>query len=426
MPKLVVIGGHPLEGITAPNGSKNAAFPVLAASLLSSTSVVLDNIPDITDIRITIDILTSVGADVRRDGSLLYIDPTRIHSSDVPRHLGGLIRGSYYFLGALVARFGTATIPLPGGCKVGERPMDLHLRALESLGAKVSFNDDVIAIECDKLIGAYHRFPFPTRGGTINLLMAALRAQGETIIDNANYSPETKCLIEFVRSMGARITILDSTDYHATLKVVGEVGLIGSRYRIISDKIEAATLLLSGLITGGCVKVEVVDPINVAPFIAKMREIGFDVFHEDALIWLEKGSLKLNPVKVVSGLSSPSIDADWEPLIAAVLATMVPGKSSIQDEINPQRHSRFLPHFSKFGCDVEIESPTKAVILGGRQPNPANVRCEEIRGGAALLLLALGASGLSTLDGFEQVDRGYERLDDKLKRLGANIERVID
>lgn len=424
MSKLIVHGGSPLTGVMKAGGSKNAAFPVLAATLLSSVPVTLSNVPNIRDINVTLQILEALGAQVERANDVIRVDPTGLNTFRVPYELGSTIRGSYYFLGPLLGRLGTAQIPFPGGCSVGERPMDLHLRVMEALGARVSVDERFITVTCERPQGADYSFPFPSRGGTINLLLAALNAEGETVIRNANYSPETRCLIKFVKYMGGRVTVEPHSDYHATIRVGGQAILGGRGYKVISDKIEVATLLLGGLITNGNVKVEDVEFENIEPFLHKLGEIGIDVVREDSSVSASINAGKLQPVDVISGLVAPSIDADWEPLLAAFLAACVKGESIIEDGINPQRHSRFLPQFADFGCSVAVTDHIRAVINGGRQIVPANVTCEEIRGGASLLLLALRAKGRSELANPEQIDRGYEHLDQKLVHLGAHIQRI--
>jgi UDP-N-acetylglucosamine 1-carboxyvinyltransferase len=425
MSTLIVHGGRPLAGNIKAGGSKNAAFPVLAATLLSSAPVTVSNVPNIRDINDTLQILEALGARVERTNDVVRVDPTGVEAYRVPYELGSKIRGSYYFLGPLLGRFGVAQIPFPGGCSVGERPIDQHLRVMEALGAQVSVDSRFITVSCEHLKGADYSFPFPSRGGTINLLLAALNAEGETVIRNANYSPEARCLINFVKHMGGRVTVEPHSDYHATLTVEGKAALAGREFKVISDKIEAATLLLGGLITEGDVRVEDVELEHIQPFLHKLGEIGIEVISEGNSVSTRLNGEKFHPVDVISGLVAPSIDADWEPILAAFLAAHVKGASTIEDGINSERHSRFLPQFADFGCSVEVTNHTRAVIYGGRQIVPAKVTCKEIRGGAALLLLALRAEGRSELANAEQIDRGYEQLEQKLVKLGADIQRIV-
>jgi len=413
-------GGKKLSGIIKAGGSKNASFPVLAVTILLSNKVAIDNLPNIEDVKCFLKILKKLGADVKYiNSNKVIIDSSNIFNSDVPYILGSKIRGSYYLLGVLISKFGKAKIPYPGGCNIGNRPMDLHIKSLEKLGVKFNINDKTISgllINTGKK-KAEIKLPFPSRGATINIILASVLREGKIVkIINANYSPETNCLINFLVEAGANIKRQGD---NIVIRGVGRLKI--DKFSIIPDKVEVATLLCAGLITGGKVTVKDVNIDELKPFLSKLSEIGIKVnIKNKSVTTILSNDLK--SVKVVSGLKSPRIDADFEPILTSLLCT-IKGKSVIEDKINPERHSKFIPQLNKMGARIKMVNDTKAIIDGGIKFKPADVTSNDIRGGASLILAALAAEGKSKIRNVFQIDRGYENIEKKLQSLNANIER---
>lgn len=417
-----IVGGSVLSGRLEVSGSKNAAFPLLAASVLCSTPLTITNLPDIEDIRCFLSILSSLGARiVRPSANVAVIDSSTIDRTVILPELGSRIRGSYYLLGALLARHGSATISLPGGCDVGERPMDLHIAKLSELGYVVQ---DVVA---ESLVTGHStglgagnleiNLPFPSRGATINLLLATALRNASVTIRNANRSPECVNLQRFLVSRGVLILGLGTS----LVKVHGQPVIIGGTASVSPDKVEAGTMLCAGLITRGAVTVERVDVDAIHPLLIKLQEIGCQCTWTDDSATISCAE-PLKPVRIVSGLQPTDLDADWEPPLAAVLST-IPGDSVVQDTINPDRHARYIDGLRKLGARITVVDGQNAIIHGGGQLTGGEVHAREIRGGAALTLAALAAKGTTVVTGVEQIDRGYERLDQKLNHLGAGVNR---
>ncbi len=418
-----IVGGNELSGIVSPGGSKNATFPILAASILLDEPIKLNNVPKIEDVGCFIEILDSLGATITyEEGNSLEIDPRSISETNVPSHLGSKIRGSYYLLGALLSRFGKASIPPPGGCSVGERPMDQHFIALEKMGYEFQVGETSAlgqkrADWDEKQI--IIKLPFPSRGATINTLLASSLSVGcRTKLINYNQSPETQSLIYFLQKAGVKIEILDDR-----LHILGTSRASLTDFTIIPDKIEAVTLLTAGLITKGDITVKNVIINHLRPFLDKLEQIGFKcVMGEHSVRVNSVDSDNLQPTDVISGLGPTDIDADFEPILASLLCT-INGDSIIEDQMNPGRHSQFIPQLNKLGAHIDQISETRALIHGGTVFHSGEARCNEIRGGAALLLATLSAKGESVISNVSQIERGYEKLDQKLVKLGANITK---
>lgn len=419
-----ISGGKELSGTVSPGGSKNASFPILAGAVLLSEPVVINNVPKIDDTHCFIEILDSIGAQVEYVGdNSIVIDPRSVSKTDIPVELGNKIRGSYYFLGALLSRFGEASIPQPGGCNIGERPMDQHFVALGQLGYEFQMGELSTSGQRRRDFEARQStivLPFPSRGATINTLLASSLLDGNvTELVNYNKSPEALSLVGFLQSAGVNIRMFDDRLY-----IEGKSRLALDEFSVIRDKIEVATLLTAGIMTKGEITVENVNISDVRPFLCKLDQIGipYEIDGNSVSVRpVQTGSLK--PTDVISGLKPTDIDADFEPILASLLCT-VQGDSHINDEINPGRHSKFISQLNDLGASIEQTSETHAIIHGGTTfRNGAGV-CNDIRGGVSLLLAMLSAEGDSTLSNLRQIQRGYENLDGKLLRLGAEITQI--
>ena len=417
-----IVGAKPLSGRVTVGGSKNAAFPLLAASVLCSTPLILDNVPNILDIKCFLSILSAMGAEITRfSDNRISINSSKISTTEVPVGLASQIRGSYYLLGSLLSKFGKAKICFPGGCNIGERPIDLHIESLSKLGHSFEVIDNLLinAISLGQYEEKYHiNLPFPSRGATINILLAIANRQNiRVLISNANTSPETICLCKFLQERGVFVSGLGTPE----LEVIGTSKLEGGSFSVPADKIEAATLICAGLITRGSVCIDGIISDDIQPFLEKLISIGYKPTVGESSVKVSHTE-PLNVINIISGLQPPAIDADWEPLLASLLCT-IQGTSIVQDKINPQRHARFIPQLKYFGADITIIDDQTALIKGGINFRGAIGKCEDIRGGAALTLAALAAEGCSEIRDVEQIDRGYEQLSLKLKTLGANIMR---
>lgn len=415
-------GGHKLEGTISAGGSKNAAFPVLAGAVLLDEPIQINNVPRINDVDCFIEILDEIGAKVERVGeNSVKIDPRTINTTVVPTELGNKIRGSYYFLGALLSKFDKASIPQPGGCSVGERPMEQHFIALEKLGFQ--FEDGEESTTGTRHSSGEHTsvtLPFPSRGTTINTLLAASLQDGHTTeIINYNKSPETLSLVDFLTQSGA-----DIEQYEDRIFITGKDRLSLNNFDVIPDKIEVATLLTAGLITKGSVTVDNVHLPHIRVFLEKLEKIGINCEIDGNTVTARyQENAVLNPVDVISGLNPLDIDADFEPILAALLCS-VQGNSRIEDAINPARHSKYIPYLNNLGANITEESETIATIHGGTSFRSGVGIAHDIRGGVAQMLAMLSSGGTSYLANISQIQRGYEGIDEKINKLGGRINRV--
>jgi UDP-N-acetylglucosamine 1-carboxyvinyltransferase len=423
---FAITGGIPLRGRVAAGGSKNATLPVLAATLLSSETVMLANVPDILDVSTSIAILRAVGSSVSETSAGFQFQPKQFLLSKVPEDLGAKIRGSYYFFGALLGRTGRAEIPTPGGCDIGTRPMNLHISTLQALGCNITETAEGlfgVAPPMGAKIAKRIVLPFPSRGATINLLLfAALRPNSEVHIANANQSPECLCLQNFLMHLGAEIIGAGSKN----LLIRGQTILRprSDIFPIPADKIEVATLLLAGLITGGSTIISNAEMVSMKPFLKVLEAIGVKAAITDDGLQVTSQLGAFVSTDVVASIEENGLDADFEPLLAALLCNCF-GKAIIEDKLNPERHARFLPQLTLAGADITVLSPTRASIRGPTDFKPFVGYAADIRGGAAQILAALKARGQSIIHNAHQVDRGYQTLDLKLQGLGASLRRAI-
>ncbi len=419
-------GGNKLEGEVNTSGSKNAGFPVLAGLVLLNNAITLTNVPDIEDFRDFLSILKKLGAKIEKQENNSYlIDPTTINNNNVDESLGNKIRGSYYLLGSLISKFRKASVPQPGGCNIGNRPMDLHLESLKQFGVRFSFEGEILTAQLSdkpnsKVVIV---LPFPSRGATINsILTASLLENVETIIRNSDQSPEATNLIEFLSFAGLKI---ERRGRDIVIKGVKELRL--DKHSIAPDKIEVGTLLVGGLITNGEVKVNNIKRNDLKQLEFILNQIGARYAINDKFISVLPNQLdNLKPAFLISGLYAPCIDADYEPIFTPLLCK-VNGNSIIDDTINAERHSRFICKLNEIGANIIEISPTRAVIEGKKncefKPNK-NLEASDIRGGIAQLIAALTAKGESRIANIIQIDRGYEFIEKKFQQLGGNIERI--
>ena len=445
MQKFVIEGGIPLKGQVTISGAKNAAIKMVAASLLTADEVVLENIPRIDDVGVVVKIVENLGVKTEfLDEKVLGLRADEVFSSEVPHSLGVRSRSAIMTIGPLLARFGEVRIPEPGGCRIGLRPIDRHLTALEQLGAAVEYEQGVHKITAPHLKGAEINFGKNTVMGTETVLLAAVLAEGETVITNAAEEPEVDDLIELLVKMGAKIKRDENESRKIVIEGVRELG--GARHRILPDRNEAVTFAIAAAATRGDATLTGVRPLDLIAFTAKLEKmgVGFDTQKQALRVWLEEGVV-LEPVEIETA-PHPSFMTDWQQP-TCVLLTQVNGESLIHETVYENRFG-YVKELVKMGARVKISTPSKAGIefdpanynfdLPEADDEPKSVakifgptplfgqrlQIPDLRAGAALILAALAAEGTSEISGVEHIDRGYEQFDSKLRTLGAKIERV--
>lgn len=417
MSRLLVEGGVRLTGRVRIGGSKNASVAAVPAALLATGPSVIEDLPNIGDVAVFCDILQALGAKVERNAAkgTLYIDPTGVNTYRAPYELVKRLRASYYLFGVLLARFGRAEVALPGGCDIGLRPIDQHLKGFKALGAEVSMEHGVVKLRAKQLKGAQMYLDVVSVGATINIMMAASLADGTTIIENAAKEPHIVDLANFLNAMGAKVQGA-GTDI---IKIRGQNRLRGSSHSVIPDDIEAGTYMMMAAATGGCVRIENVITKHLESVCAKLRESG--VIIEENGDWVQvKSPERLKAVNIKT-LPYPGFPTDLQqPFVAAMCQAH--GMSVIHETIWENRFG-YANELIRMGARIKVDGRT-AVIEGVPRLSGVPVKAKnDLRAGAALVTAALAAEGTSEIEGMEYVDRGYENLDDKLMSLGARIRR---
>ncbi|MGI6307622.1 MAG: UDP-N-acetylglucosamine 1-carboxyvinyltransferase [Dethiobacteria bacterium] len=417
MERLVIKGKQKLKGTTKVNGAKNAAVAIIPASLLTESTVKIENLPNITDIYWLIEILKALGAKISiEEGCGLQIDSSGVNSFSPPHELADKFRASYYLMGALLGRFGQVEIPMPGGCNLGPRPIDQHIKGFTALGAKVELEHGLVKIKANKLKGAHIYLDVISVGATINIMLAAARAEGKTIIENAAKEPEIVDVANFLNAMGAQV-IGTGTDI---IKIQGVPELGGVEHSVIPDRIEAGTFMIAAAATQGEVLVEDVIPKHLDPVIAKLKEIGVPL--ETGPDWIKVLESNSRSPADVKTFPYPGFPTDLQaPMM--VLLTQVPGISIVSENVFEGRF-RHVAELKKMGARIKLEGRT-AIIEGGHELISAPLKAADLRGGAALVIAGMISEGETTVEGIEHIDRGYEHLEERLNLLGAKIERRI-
>ena len=416
MEQYIIKGGNPLVGEVEIGGAKNAALPILAASIMTDETVTIDNLPDVNDINVLLEAIEGIGADVKRiNPHTVKINGRGIGNFDIEYDYIKKIRASYYLLGALLGKYKRAEVALPGGCNIGSRPIDQHLKGFRALGAYVDIEHGKIIAEAEHLTGKHIYFDVVSVGATINVMMAAVMADGMTIMENVAKEPHVVDVANFLNSMGANIRGA-GTDM---IKIRGVSRLHGTTYSIIPDQIEAGTFMFAAAATRGDVTVLNVIPKHLEATIAKLLEIGCEVEElDDAVRVVSKGALHNTHVKT---LPYPGFPTDMQPQIGVTLA-LCKGTSTITESIFENRF-KYLDELARMGANVKIEG-NSATIEGVSKFSGAQVSAPDLRAGAALVIAGLAAEGITLVDDIVYIQRGYERFEEKLKGLGAVIEKV--
>ena len=420
MPKILVRKSAPLEGTVKIDGAKNAALPIIAASLLGTEPIVLEDVPNLVDVKIILKVLENLGAKVKfLSENRVSIDSSKINSFVTDRSLMEKMRASFLVMGPLLARFGRADAFLPGGCAIGSRPIDLHLKGFKILGALIEEEPDKISARCEKLYGDTIYLDFPSVGATQNIMMAATLAKGETIIENAAKEPEIVDLGNFLNKMGAKISGAGTS----TITIVGVEKLKGTVHTIIPDRIEAATFMIAAAITGGKVVVQNCISNHIKPVIAKLKETGaYVVVNEDEDSIFVKGSDKIKGTDIKT-LPYPGFPTDVQAQFMAYLC-VCEDQAKVTETVFENRFMH-VDELNKMGAIIAT-SGKEARIAGVRKLVGADVKATDLRAGAALVLAGLVAEGTTIIGNIYHIDRGYNDFVGKMKSLGADIERVED
>ena len=414
--RLVIDGGRRLQGVLDAPGAKNAALPIMAASILAEGEVVLHRVPRITDVDVMAAILESLGARVREQpGGTLVIDTSSVNSHAAPYALVSRLNASFDVTGALIGRFGRAEVPQPGGCVIGPRAVDMHLRGFEALGVGIDLAHGTIIAQADTLSGATIALAKPSVGATKNIMLAAVKARGTTVIENAAQEPEVVDLADFLNALGARVRGQGS----ATIAIDGVRKLHGCEHTVIPDRIVAGTYLIAGAISSGDVTIVGLDPTMLEALGSKLAETGARVSAEGVSVRVQ-GVPAWNPVDVVTA-PYPGFPTDLQAPLVAYLS-LAKGTSLIEETIFDARFV-YVSELARMGADVKV-SGRSAVVTGVEKLKDAVVEAPDIRAGGALVLAALAAQGTSEIGGLEFIDRGYEFIEDKLTALGAAARRV--
>ena len=418
MEKYIIQGGNRLVGEVEISGAKNAAVAILPAVILADGVCRIENIPNIADVTTTLEILSTLGAQVRRiNRNTVDIDPRTIHTHVVPHDLARHMRASYYFLGALLGRFGTSRVSMPGGCNFGVRPIDQHLKGFTALGATVSpMESGMIEVVAPRLLGNSIYLDMVSVGATVNIMLAAVKARGTTIIENAAKEPHIVDLANFLNSMGADIRGA-GTD---VIKIRGVDRLFGTTYSIIPDQIEAGTYMAAGGGAAGDVVIRNVIPKHLESITAKLLEMGVEIEeYDDAVRVCRKAPIAHCNIKT---MPHPGFPTDMQPQIAVLLA-LADGTSIITEGIWENRF-RYVDELRRMGAQVQVDGKI-AVFQGVEQLTGAPVKAVDLRAGAAMIVAALACRGTTEIEDIYHIERGYENVVGKLQDLGADIRRVL-
>lgn len=415
MGKIVIEGGRRLNGSLKIQGSKNAVLPILAACVLCDGECVLQNCPEISDVRYACEIIEMLGGKTTRSGSTLTVDTRGINCSEINKALMHKMRSSVMFLGAILARTGEAVVYTPGGCEIGARPIDLHIKALKSLGASVLEEGDKVCCYCRETAPAKIHLPFPSVGATENVMMASVFGKGTTIISNPAMEPEIVELQNFLNAMGANVSGAGTK----TITIEGVEKLHGAEYEITGDRIVCATYLFAGAITGGKIRLTGTKPEDLEAVLSVLKEMGCMVSATAAGITLVSDG-ELKGVRKVRTQVFPGFPTDAQAPLTACLA-VANGVTVVHEEIFENRF-RHVEELVKMGADITVDNRI-AIVCGVPCLQGTTVYARELRGAGALVVAGLGARGTTVVEGTEYLDRGYDKMEQALQSLGADIIR---
>ena len=418
MKQYIIKGGRPLQGEVQIGGAKNAALGIIVAAIMADEPVLIENLPEVDDVKVLLDAIEGIGAIVERiDEHTVRINGAVINDVNVDDEYIRKIRGSYYLVGALLGKYKKAVVALPGGCQIGSRPIDQHLKGFEQLGATVTIHNGKIDAYAETLIGSHIYLDCPSVGATINIMMAACMAEGKTIIENPAKEPHIVDVANFLNSMGANIKGA-GTD---TIRIRGVERLHGSEYSIIPDQIEAGTYMIAAAATGGDVYIRNVIPKHLEAITAKLIEIGAKVEEYDDCVRVHSnGRMGYANVKT---MPYPGFPTDMQPQMVTLLA-LSEGVSIVTETIFETRF-KYISELRRMGSNINVEG-NAAIITGVEGFTGATVSAPDLRAGAALVIAGLVADGFTTVEQIQYIERGYENFEDKIRGLGGFIEKVDD
>ena len=417
MEKIVIESSRPLYGSIDINGAKNAAIPIIFASLITETKCVIENLPTISDVKLSLEILEAMGCEIKMlSDNAVEIDSTHAKQGTSPRDLARKMRGSYYLVGAELARYGKASVSFPGGCDFGTRPIDQHIKGFDALGATTAVeNGNIESIAPEGLCGAHLYFDNVTVGGTINVMLAAVKASGQTVIENAAREPHIVDVANFLNSCGASISGA-GTD---VIKIKGVNELHGTTYAIIPDMIEAGTYMCAAAAAGGTLKITNIIPKHLESITAKLEEMGVTVTTlDDAVVISRTGPL--SPVRIKT-LPYPGFPTDMNPQFS-VLLCLAQGVSTMTEGIYDNRF-RYVDELRRMGASITVDGRC-ATFTGGVELSGAPVRAVDLRAGAAMIIAALAINGRTEIEDIKYIERGYQDIVGKLASVGADIKRI--
>lgn len=413
MKQLVIEGNHELKGTIDVSGAKNSAVALIPASILSNDIVTIDNIPDISDIEALVEILEYLGAKVSRHGKIMTIDPRNLENKEIPKEISSKLRASYYFMAALLGKYKKVEMYFPGGCSIGARPIDQTLKAFRSLGAEIEEKENHFSIYAKELHGDKIYLDCPSVGATVNAILASVLAIGTTVIENAAKEPEIVNVATFLNTMGAKIKGAGTS----TIQIVGVTKLNGCFHEVIPDRIEAGTYIITGALIGNPLKINGLIPKHVESLLTKLTEMGvkMDVEEDSVTVWKSE---TLKPVSVKT-LGYPGFPTDLQQPLT-VLLTRGNGKSVLMETIYENRFQN-IPYLNKMGASIQTVNPQQIAIFGPTKFHGETVKATDLRAGACMVLAALCAEGTTYIENIEHVLRGYEKIEEKLKNVGAKI-----
>lgn len=417
MSKIILNSKRPLEGEVCISGSKNSSLPILSACLLCDGDVTLSNVPHLSDVEVMISILSSLGTEIMQNNNTVTLNCTNVKNIPLAYELTGKIRASFLVAGPLLARFGYVSVSLPGGCTIGTRPVDLHLKGFKALGAKCSVNEGCVVLSCEKLKGANIYLDFPSVGATQNIMMASSLAEGETVIENCASEPEIVDLADFINKCGGKICGA-GTD---KIVVQGVRRLSGTSHVIIPDRIEAGTFMLAAVASGGQIRIKNVNSAHVSSVTSKLKEIGADITEFGSEISVFSPEVK--KCTDIKTMPYPGFPTDMQSQFAALLSAV--GGTSVITETIFENRFMYVPELVRMNAKIKVNGRI-AVIDGSDKLVGSQVNATDLRAGAALVIAGLGAKGETVINNAQFLKRGYENFCEKLSGLGSEIEYIND
>lgn len=418
MKKIIINGNKLLTGTIKISGAKNSAVALIPAALLSNGKVIIENVPNISDVLVLKEIMEYLGSNITMENSVITIDNTNVVNKEIPSTISSKLRASYYFMSSLLGNFKSVSMYFPGGCSIGARPIDQTLKGYQALGAKVRENGNKFDITADELIGNTIYLDMPSVGATINIMLVATKAKGNTVIENAAKEPEIVNIATFLNSMGAKIKGAGTSK----ITIVGVEKLGDGYIEVIPDRIEAGTYIVAGALVGKNLKIDNLIPSHIEAFLSKLQEMGVDMqINDDNIIISQKDNLK--PVNIKT-LGYPGFATDLQQPITPLLVKCH-GKSKLEETLYENRF-KHVEYMNKMGADINIINNRLIEINGPSNLVGTEVSATDLRAGACMLLAGLSATGTTTIDNIEHVLRGYENIIEKLSNVGADIKLVDD